>query len=91
MFIKKDKLGRICEIKFKYQDPDVTPEILKPTLNMFRGRQLKTSLKECIEYAKISILAQKGSVEAQKELDRIHKEWNQPKTELTSFNLVEEV
>lgn len=76
IYTKVDKSGRICELYWMGSQSLTTPEELKPTLNHFRGRQLKTSFKECIEYAKLSLEAQQGNVDAIEELNRIHYEWN---------------
>lgn len=73
-FVKKDKLGRICAILYK--GSTTTPDELKPTLNMFQGRQLKTSLSECLYYAELSLAAQQGDEEAEKELNYLHYNWN---------------
>ena len=74
-YIKADKLGRIYAIVEK-KDSNTTPPMFKATLNMFRGRQLKSNLKECLNYLYTSIAAQDGSKEAQKELEAIHYRWN---------------
>lgn len=92
MFIKADKLGRICAITNSPKSHE-TPAEYKPALNMYRGRQLKKYLRECIDYTKLSektVLPanfkelspeeQKNVLtaksEAQKELDHIHYVWN---------------
>lgn len=75
-YIKADKLGRICAIYYKGDKSLQTPEEYKAALNMFRGRQIKTNLKECIDYIQLSTLAQGGSVEAQKALSQLHYDWN---------------
>lgn len=75
-FIKADKLGRICSIYWKDAKSDVTPEEFKETLNMFRGRQIRTSLKECLDYLHLSLAKQRGDVEAIKQMNQIHKSWN---------------
>lgn len=75
-YIKADKLGRICAITYKGDFSGNIPEEYKPALNMFRGRQIKTSLKDCLDYIQLSTLAQGGSVEAKKALDQLHYDWN---------------
>lgn len=74
MKIRADKLGRIYAIT--EEDSYITPMEFKETLNMFRGRQLKTNAKECIKYLKLSLAKQKGDYEAERELNNIHKSWN---------------
>ena len=77
LFIKCDKLGRICEILYAGEEGNTTPVELKPTLNHFRGRQFtKSSKNELINYAKLSLMAQQGNEEAVECLTEIHKEWN---------------
>jgi len=92
MYIKGDKLGRICAITNSPKSYE-TPAEYKPALNMYRGRQLKKYLRECIDYTKLSektILPSNfnelsseeqenllsAQHDAQKELDRIHYMWN---------------
>lgn len=73
-FVKADKLGRICEIT--NNNGQTTPPEFKETLNMFRGRQLKTSLKECLMYLKLSLQKQEGDLDAEEEINKIHRSWN---------------
>lgn len=74
-YVKADKLHRIYTIT-ENSSSNIVPEEYKPTLNMFRGRQIETNLKDCLKYLKISLAAQSGDEEAEKELRRIHYTWN---------------
>lgn len=75
-FIKADKLGRICSIYWADSNSDVTPDEFKETLNMFGGRQIKKYLRDCLDYLHLSLLKQGGDVDAEKEMEIIHKNWN---------------
>ena len=75
-YIKADKLGRICSIYWGDSGSFVTPEEFKETLNMFRGRQIKSSLKDCFDYLKLSLRKQEGDKEAIDELQNLHYMWN---------------
>lgn len=76
IFVKTNKNNSVCEIYYAGEKTPVTPEELKPTLNMFRGQQFPECFRELLAYANVSLAAQQGSKEAQKELDRIHYELN---------------
>lgn len=80
MRILADKLGRIYAIT--NDESHNTPQEYKETLNMFRGRQLKTNLKQCKHYLELSLKAQKGNEEASRELTEIHRNWNWSKKNL---------
>ena len=73
-YIKLDKNNQICAITHKKGESE-TPEEYKNTLNMFRG-QTRSSIPACFKYLNLSVEAQKGDKEAQKELDNIHRMWN---------------
>lgn len=71
-----DKLGRIYAIIWEDSNNFVTPEEFKETLNMFRGRQLKISLQDCLAYLKLSLAKQTGDSDAVKEMNLLHYQWN---------------
>ena len=75
-FIKADKLGRICSIYWADAITNVTPPEFKEALNMFRGRQLKTNVIQCLDYIKLVRLKDAGDEEAINELSNLHYEWN---------------
>lgn len=74
--ILEDNLGRIYAIVWEDNNNYVTPEEFKETLNMFRGRQLRTSLQDCLVYLKLSLAKQAGDINAEKEMDLLHYQWN---------------
>lgn len=74
--ILADKLERIYAIVWEDNNNYVTPEEFKETLNMFRGKQLRTSLQDCLTYLKLSLAKQAGDIDAEKEMDLLHYQWN---------------
>lgn len=73
IFVKTSKkTNGVAEILWAGQESPTTPEELKPTLNMFRGRQFPACFKDLLKYAETSLRAQEGDVEAQKELHELN-------------------
>ena len=58
------------------QESLTTPEELKPTLNMFRGRQFPACFKDLLKYAEVSLRVQEGNVEAERELHELNVSFN---------------
>lgn len=75
-FIKADKLGRIVQILPSSPKEELNKEAVAETLNFFRGQQLSSSLRNCLNYLKTATLAAKGSREAQLRIQEIRYAWN---------------
>ena len=75
MYIKADKLNRICAIVHKKGESE-TPQEFKEALNMFRGQQIQTALRPCLEYTKLTVLRANGNAEAAQRIDELHYAWN---------------
>lgn len=78
IYVKVNKsTGGVAEILWAGQESPVTPAELKPTLNMFRGQQFPACFKALLEYAEVSLRAQEGDKEAEKELRELNVSFNQ--------------
>lgn len=77
IYVKVNKsTGGVAEILWAGQESPVTPAELKPTLNMFRGQQFPACFKSLLKYAEVSLRAQEGDKEAEKELRELNVSFN---------------